>query len=209
MFSTSNFCFNSFPSCIMNAKSHDPPVSVGVDVAKATLEVTILFQNTESLSHAFDNDTQESMNVLIKWLQKHNVSKKIPIVVESTGSYHWLCCILLSEQEYTVHLINPLLTKKYQQASIRGAKTDKIDAKRLAEIGRIERGLPLFFDSRETLSRKRYLSLLRKVEKAKQQLKQSCDDAREASESIGVRLDLGCIESCLAQMNEAVKVLKR
>lgn len=190
----------------MNA--HSKPLSVGIDVSKATLDVAIAHSDGECVSQAFGNDT-DSLQRLTVWLREHYVSAKTPIVVESTGSFHWLCCIILSEQKNKVHLINPLLTKKYQQSSIRGAKTDRIDAKRLAEIGIMEKDLPLFFDSRETLSRKRYLSLLNKVEKSKQQLKRACGDAEAAGKSIGVALDLDCINACLAQMDEAIKVLKK
>jgi transposase len=190
----------------MDAKN--APVSVGIDVAKSKVDIAIRFQDSQYQSQVFKNETEEDMIKLLEWLQENDVQPSTPIVIESTGSYHWLCCIVLSEQKHTVHLINPLLTKKYQKASIRGAKTDKIDAKRLADIACLESGLPLFFDSRETLSHKRYLSLLRKLEKSKQQLKRAYDDAVYASQSIGIELQLDSIVICLKQLDEAMKVLK-
>jgi len=192
----------------MHATLHTA-VSVGIDVSKATLDVAIASQDGEVFSHTFVNETEENMQHLAAWLREHDVSPQTPIVVESTGSYHWLCCLSLTEQKFSVRLINPLLTKKYQKASIRGAKTDRIDARRLADIGRMEQDLPLFFDSRETLSRKRYLSLLHKVEKARQQLKRAHDDAVAAGHSIGMTLDLSCIDACLVQLEEAMRVLKK
>lgn len=44
-----------------------------------------------------------------------------------------------------------------------------MDAVRLAEIGQLEKGLPQFFDTGETLSAKRYHSLLAKLQKTRQQ----------------------------------------
>ena len=193
----------------MHAQEKNTPLSVGIDVAKAKVDVAIRLQNGTYSSQAFSNETEEDMTQLLQWFQENYISPEIPIVVESTGSYHWLCCIVLSEAGYAVHLINPLLTKKYEQSSIRGSKTDTIDARRLADIGLMEMNLPLFFDSRETLSKKRYLSLLRKLEKTKQQLKRAYDDAVSASASIGVELQLDCIAQCLKQLEEAMKVLKK
>ncbi len=151
-------------------KEPSSPQSVGIDVAKEKIDVAILWDSSEVKTKQFSNKTEESMKDLIKWLQKHSVEPNTPIVVESTGSYHWLSCLLLSEQKFCVHLINPLITKRYERSSIRGAKTDTVDAKRLAEIGIIEKNLPLFFDSRESLSVKKYHSLYAKIQKVRQQL---------------------------------------
>ncbi|MBU1910981.1 IS110 family transposase [Patescibacteria group bacterium] len=192
----------------MNAKQN-AHMSVGIDVAKEKVDVAIRFTNGEYEHSLFDNTSEEEIQKLSKWLSEHGISKDTPIVIESTGSYHWLCCIALAEQKFKVHLINPLMTKNYERASIRGSKTDKIDAKRLADIGTIETNLPLFFDSRESLSQKRYLSLIRKLEKTKQQLKRAFDDAVYASESIGVELQVDCISIALKQLEESMNVLKK
>ncbi len=148
--------------------------SVGIDIAKVKVDVAIILNNPDSGSgsevktRTFANQTEKDMEFLVNWLKENGVDGKTPIVIESTGSYHWLSCILLSEQGFLVHLINPLLTKRYEKSSIRGAKTDRVDAKRLAEIGIIEEDLPLFFDSRQSLSSKKYHSLYAKIKKVHQ-----------------------------------------
>ena len=119
---------------------------VGVDVSKNKLDFAI--DNTK-LFKSFDND-EFGIKTAISWLE-NNTNNSIKIVIESTSWYHWLVCLLLSESNYEVCLINPLITKKYQKSSIRDSKNDKIDAYRLAEIAKLESGLPKFFDSRETL----------------------------------------------------------
>ena len=113
----------------------------------------------ETKTKQFPNQTTEDMEKLVTWLSENRVQGDTPIVVESTGSYYWLSCLLLSENGFCVHLINPLITKRHERSSIRGVKTDTVDAKRLAEIGIIEKYLPLFFDSRESLSAKKHHSL--------------------------------------------------
>lgn len=188
--------------------------SVGIDIAKAKVDVAIILNNPDSGSgsevktRTFANQTEKDMEFLVNWLKENGVDGKTPIVIESTGSYHWLSCILLSEQGFLVHLINPLLTKRYEKASIRGAKTDRVDAKRLAEIGIIEEDLPLFFDSRQSLSSKKYHSLYAKIKKVYQTLKRTYEDALESGRSIGLSLELGSIEDCLKQMESTLRVLR-
>lgn len=185
------------------------PVSVGIDVSKAKLDVAILLKDGTTAFKTVKHETEADIEVLIEFLTSRGVINKTPIVIESTGAYHWLSCVVLSEKGFLVHLINPLITKKYQRASIRGAKTDRIDAQRLAEIGRLEKALPMFFDSRETLSKRRYQSLLAKVEKTKQQLSRAYADAMKAFETIGMEANLGFFEDTLLQLDECIKILKK
>lgn len=185
------------------------PQSVGIDVAKAKIDVCILWDMSETKTKQFPNQTEQDMEKLIAWLAENGVQKDIPIVVESTASYHWLSCLLLSESGFCVYLINPILTKRYERSSIRGTKTDTVDAKRLAEIGIIENNLPLFFDSRESLSVKKYHSLYAKIQKVRQQLTRSYKDAVESAEIIGMSLNLDAIKDCLDQIETTLKILRK
>jgi len=189
--------------------SKKTPQSVGIDVAKAKIDVCILWSTSETKTKQFPNKTQKDMEKLIAWLKKHDIQTNTSIVVESTGSYHWLSCLLLSENGFRVHLINPLITKRYERSSIRGAKTDTVDAKRLAEIGIIEADLPLFFDSRESLSARKYHSLYAKIQKIKQKLSQSYKEAIQSAETIGISLNLDIIKDCLKHIDETLKILKK
>lgn len=182
--------------------------SVGIDVSKLDLDVAVLGEEGTEFGR-FRNEKEEKINEMLSFLQSRGVSPTTPIVVESTGSYHWLVCVMLSEAGYNVCVINPLLTKKYQLASIRGAKTDRIDAARLAEIGLREKSLSKFFDSRETLSHRRYVSLLSKVEHVKQQLSRAYKAAVEATDCLGVCLDLECLEATLTQLDMCRDMLKQ
>lgn len=189
---------------------HSPfPKSVGIDVAKAKIDVAILMEGFEIKTKQFPNQTQEDMESLAAWLTENGVREDTPIIVESTGTYHWLTCIILCEQGFKVHLINPLITKRYERSSVRGAKADTVDARRLAEIGIIEEDLPLFFDSRESLSSKKYHSLYAKILKVKQQLTRSYKDALESAESIGVSLNLDSVKDCLQQIQQTLETLRK
>lgn len=182
-----------------------PSVTIGIDVSSDTLDVAVLVERQVTTS-AFAN-TCSGVTDMIAWLRGQAVVTA-PVIIESTGSLHWVACLLLSEAGFSVHLINPLLTKKYQRSSIRNAKSDPIDAKRLAEIGRLEDGLPRFLDTRETLSQRRYHSLLKQLQQTKQSLSRSYHDAIKAADAIGTTLQIDCLEGCLRQLEEAIEVLK-
>jgi len=180
--------------------------SVGIDVSKDTLVVCL---HSSSFHRYQCSNTQAGIEDLIAWMKAQPVLDNCPVVIESTGSYHWLVCLCLREQEFDVRLINPIITKKYQRASVRNAKTDRIDAERLAEIGQLEPDLPCFFDSREQLSHKRCQSLIHKLESVKQELQRAYKDALQSFERIGIDINLECIENALKQIEESLKVLKR
>ena len=190
-------------------KSKRTPQSIGIDVSKAKIDVAIVWDMGEQKVKPFSNQTPQDMEKLVTWLKANEVQESTPIVVESTSSYHWLACLMLCEAGFQVHLINPLLTKRYEKSSIRGAKTDTVDAKRLAEIGIIEKTLPLFFDSRESLSAKKYHYLYAKIQKVRHQLSRSYKDALESAQLIGMSLNLDCLKDCLDKIEETLKILKK
>lgn len=195
------------PESVTPSKS-DNYLSIGIDVSSQKLDICLHHPSSESKYLVVSND-QTGIDELISLLVSENVSSSTPIILEATGSYHWLCSLILKENGFNVKIINPIITKKYQRASIRGAKTDKVDSFRLAEIGIIEQDLPDFFDSRKDLSQKQYQSILNKLQTTKQQLQTSLGQIVKTSESIGISLELDCVEKALEQIEIAIKTLKK
>lgn len=178
---------------------------IGIDIAKIKFDIAV-WQHGNTFINQFSN-TKEGCQLCLDWLQGLKVSTAT-VIVESTGSLHWLVCLIFVDAGYDVRMINPIITKKYQKSSIRDAKNDQIDAKRLIDIARIEENLPVFFDSRETLTRKRYESLLAMLGHTKQQVQRSYNDAIEALQTIDVSIDLDCMKDCLDVINSAIETLK-
>lgn len=112
-------------------------LAVGIDVAKAKLDVRILYTD-ESYKHHIIPNTEKGILDLVEML----IGCAGKIVMESTGRYHLLSAIMLAETGYDVRVINPLMTRAYMKARIRNTKTDKVDAALLAEIARVDRHLP-------------------------------------------------------------------
>jgi len=118
-------------------------VSVGVDMAKYKFDAAFVYGDNGNAVDTFEN-TDKGIRQFVRKLKKQKTACAVPCVLESTGLYHLNMALMVHQAGYTVSVINPLITKKYQHSSIRNAKTDAIDALRLAEIGLKEPKLPVF-----------------------------------------------------------------
>ena len=109
-------------------------VSVGIDIAKDKSTVCILRPYGEILKSPFDilHDDAE-VNTLIVELMK--IGDEVRIVMEATGTYHLPLLQQLKAAGLFVSVINPLAMKRYASSAIRKAKTDKLDAIRIANYG--------------------------------------------------------------------------
>jgi transposase len=195
------------------AQSQMPVVSAGIDVSKAKLDIHLLLADKDGIHFTVPN-TPEGIRKICVAFRKHGVTGSLPVIVESTGDCHLLPCLLLVREGFAARLINPLITKKYQQSSLRGGKTDKIDARRLAQIGVMEdeKHLPLFAETVESVSRKKLLSLLKQLQKAEQQLTASLGQWQETAKALAPfgfpQTDLPEMEQTLKTTATAVKSLE-
>ena len=109
-------------------------ISVGVDVAKEKSVVCVMRPFGEVVRTPFEViHTDEAVDELITYLSTFN--EEIRVVMEATGVYHLPMLLRIKEAGYFVTQINPLMMKKYMSLSLRKAKTDKIDAIRIANYG--------------------------------------------------------------------------
>ena len=107
-------------------------IAVGIDVSKSKSMVAILHGNGSILRKPFEvKHTVQDLNELIEFLKETN---EIPVVVmEPTGHYHYPVLKAFRDSEISVCLVNPYLMKKYGDAQLRKAKTDKKDSLRIAQ----------------------------------------------------------------------------
>lgn len=98
---------------------------VGIDISKNSFEVYDnqlghrQFDNTSSGFKCFQSELPEDV-----W-----------IVMEATGSYHYQLACYLYQEGVNVSVLNPLVIKRYIQMKLRKVKTDKSDAKMIAQYG--------------------------------------------------------------------------
>lgn len=162
-----------------------PVVSVGIDVGKSKLDVSCLRQDRTSVHEVFSNNSK-GVTLLQTFLKRQGTAPTVPCTLESTGSYHYLVSLRLRDAGRLVNCVNPIITKKYMKASIRDAKSDTIDARRIAEIGFLEPNLQRFTTTRENIGATARLSSLEHIERILQQLKAHVRYLDELKETIGV-----------------------
>lgn len=129
--------------------------SIGIDVGKRELVAGI--RDTDgnvAITAPFSNDSM-GLKKLIVHLKKADIGDSDPILLESTGPYHWMAARTLADNGFLVKVANPLHTKQIARLSIRKRKTDKVDARHLAFLASQEYGY--VFVETEELARKKAL----------------------------------------------------
>lgn len=83
---------------------------------------------SDSEVHVFNNSIT-GVNKLIREISQLGFEKSETMMgVEATGVYHLLFCEQLRRKGWSVKVINPLITHRMFQSSLRNVKTDKHDA---------------------------------------------------------------------------------
>ena len=106
-------------------------VTVGIDVAKAHVDVCVL--GAKSSAQRFDND-DEGHSALAAALQPLDVGL---VVMEATGGYEAALACALQATGLPVAVINPRQARDFAKSMGRLAKTDAVDARTLAELAAV------------------------------------------------------------------------
>jgi transposase len=104
-----------------------PEVFIGVDVSKDNLDIHIY---PKGLSLKIEN-SKKDIRKFINNLKTYDVKQ---ISCESTGGYEMLLQKELQEKQYNLWIVDPRRVKGFVAASGCKTKTDKIDAKKIAEF---------------------------------------------------------------------------
>lgn len=102
--------------------------NVGIDVGKSLLDIYI----HELDLYWQEDNTPGGIKTLIKVLRRYKLTR---IVVEATGGYERLLAEMLSEKEMPVIVVQPIQVRQFAKAQGISAKTDKLDAKVIAQFG--------------------------------------------------------------------------
>ena len=106
-------------------------IAVGIDVSKSKSTVAVLDSNGKILAIPYTiAHTQPEIHSLARFLKE--LGEPVTILMEYTGHYHYPVLKQLQSEGLPVCLINPYQMKKYGDAEIHKAKTDKKDALRIA-----------------------------------------------------------------------------
>jgi len=119
--------------------------SVGIDVSKGDFKVCLgqideSFNKEFTFSKAYENTTK-SIRVFLKEIGKRvDTEKTVQFVMEATGVYHEALAHAIYERGFSVCILLPNKAKAFIKSINQRAKTDKIDAKYLCQMG-LERKL--------------------------------------------------------------------
>jgi transposase len=114
--------------------------SAGIDVSEADFHVALklLDNNLKTVikgSRKFCN-TPDGFKQFAVWLNQHKkVEVPIHITMEATGNYHENLAFYFHGKGYVVNVVLPNKSKKYLESLGNKSKTDKIDARGLAQMG--------------------------------------------------------------------------
>jgi transposase len=98
---------------------------IGIDISKRDFHVCF---NESETTGIFNNDLS-GIRLFIRHLKKKGILPENSLLgLESTGSYHLPVAHLCTQAGYTVHVINPLITRRQRKATVRQVKTDPHDA---------------------------------------------------------------------------------
>jgi transposase len=105
---------------------------VGIDVAKAQLDVCLL---PSGQTYVFANAPQGIAALIALLQQQPRVAR---CLLEATGRYERAVAAELLESGFDVVVVNPRQARDFARALGRLAKTDRIDARTLAEFAKLE-----------------------------------------------------------------------
>lgn len=105
---------------------------LGIDISKLKFDVALMVAGKIKKSHVFDN-TPEGFKALSSWLAKQGLSS-VSACLEATGCYGDALATYLYDQGMVVSVVNPAQIKSFSGAQLKRAKTDKADAKLIAQF---------------------------------------------------------------------------
>jgi len=106
-------------------------VVLGIDVSKKTLDAALIFDN-RTFCKQFQNSAA-GFKLLAAWLASFQI-KQVHACLEATGIYSEAVALFLHEQGHLVSVVNLLRIKGYAGANMQRNKTDRLDARLIADF---------------------------------------------------------------------------
>jgi transposase len=105
---------------------------LGIDISKAKFDVALMVAGKVKKTHVFEN-APEGFQALSTWLLKQDIASA-SACMEATGCYGDELATWLYDQGYVVSVVNPAQINSFSGAQLKRAKTDKADAKLIAQF---------------------------------------------------------------------------
>lgn len=153
---------------------------LGIDVASRKLDLCLLdVKSQKQFYWTIENNLSDLEKFMADNLPAIN-SEECLVGMESTGDYHLLAARFFLKKNYSVKLINPILTKQYTRTTIRGSKTDKKDSELICKLILDDHGDRLTLEKISN-ERKNSLRLASSLTKTATQLKHQVSSLKRKS----------------------------
>jgi len=139
-----------------NSRANTNSKNIGIDVGKSFLDIYIY---EKSIHWQIENNAA-SIRKLATRLSRYKVAR---IIIEATGGYERNLATTLYERELPVIIVQPMKIRQFANAQGILAKTDKIDARIIAQFGAVMKPEPRALQTpeirhiRDLLARRRQL----------------------------------------------------
>lgn len=181
--------------------------SIGIDVSKDTLDACVLMEDGK-FKHLRADNNQNGIPSLAKRINSFQGKKEdMPVIIEATGGYHYNITFFLQEKGFAkIYVINPLITKKFSNSSIRKTKTDKTDSLLLARIALTEE-LNRFTETKAEIISKKKGRLLHFLRKQAQQIKTKLSNAK--SLTLTDEFEINILKDLVKDLENKIKKVKK
>ncbi len=137
--------------------------TVGIDISKAKFDIALLREG-KFLSKVFTN-TPAGHAGLLKWLADKGVEREqCHLCMEATSTYYEALALYVHDEGWTVSVVNPLQIKRFAEAQLARQKTDRADARVIAQFCAQQRPEAWQAPAREVRELQRLLARLEAVQ---------------------------------------------
>jgi len=175
---------------------------LGIDVAKAKLDVA-LRRPDGKFRHKVVENAPAGFAALSAWLHKEGMTD-LHVCMEATGVYWEAVAEYLADAGYTVSVVNPAQIKAFGAAALVRTKTDKADAKLIAEFCQAQSPAPWQSPS-PALRELRALVLRRNALDAMRTQEQNRLLVARESVRSGITAHLSYLEKAIAEVEAAIR----
>ena len=171
---------------------------VGIDMSKKKFDAALLRDN--KFKHKVFPNTKSGHEAMVTWLQKNAVSVA-HVCMESTNVYGEALAEHLTDQGYTVSIVNPARIKGFAQSELARTKTDKADASLIARFCLAMAPDPWVPDPQEIRELK---ALVRRLESLMEMRQQEVNRLHVAQDIVAAPL-----EAHIAYLDQEIKTTKQ
>jgi transposase len=156
----------------MNQTTQQITSVLGIDVSKQTLDAYHL----PSKDYYKVENNKEGFKMLIAWIKEHQAEL---VLCEYTGGYERKLLLALTNTEIPMYVANPTHVRYYAKSKGILYKTDKVDAKVLAEFALERQPQPTRCPNEHEAALKEFVALRRQLIRERTALKNQCEHASQ------------------------------